>query len=241
MKRVLILLLAMMLCLFASHCLAEEAERETLTSGDYDYVLLEDGTAATCWYIGGDAEVTIPSVLDGYTVTTVGTSTFADCYVEQVTIPDSVTTIEDMAFSHAYYLTKVIIPNSVATVLGNPFYACANLTDIVVSGDHPVLATIDGVLFSKPDKRLICYPAAFTASHYSIPKGIQAIGDDAFSGESLTQITIPDSVTAIGDYAFSYCDSLTAIIVGRDSYAKQYCIDNDLPYTYADANDWLNN
>ena len=48
------------------------------------------------------------------------------------------------------------------------------------------------------------------------------------------------SVTFIGTSVFSWCDRLTEITVGRDSYARQYCIDNDLPYTYADANDWLN-
>ena len=57
---------------------------------------------------------------------------------------------------------------------------------------------------------------------------------------NLTAVDIPDSVTFIGNHAFDGCDSLTEIIVGRDSYAKQYCIDNGLSYTYPDANDWLN-
>ena len=82
---------------------------------------------------------------------------------------------------------------------------------------------------------------AFTDSEYTIPQGIEIIGDNAFSFcDNLTSVTIPDSVTSIGTSAFSWCDNLTEITVGRDSYARQYCIDNDLPYTYADANDWLN-
>lgn len=48
------------------------------------------------------------------------------------------------------------------------------------------------------------------------------------------------AVTAIGDDAFYNCNSLTEIFVGRDSYARQYCIDHDLPYTCTDANDWPN-
>ena len=162
------------------------------------------------------------------------------------------------------------------------------LTTIYVSPRHPVLATIDGVLFNKTEKKLICYPCAFTASTYAVPNGILSIGNYAFCGcDSLTSITLPDSVTSIGNYAFSSCraltsitlpdsltsigdwafascDSLTSITlpdsvtsigtdaftdcpghltftVPMDSYAEQWCIDNDMNYTFPDANDWLLN
>ncbi len=57
--------------------------------------------------------------------------------------------------------------------------------------------------------------------------------------KSLTSIEIPESVTEIGEDAFYGCDSLT-LIVEKDSYAAQYAKENDIPYTYPDANDWLN-
>jgi hypothetical protein len=40
---------------------------------------------------------------------------------------------------------------------------------------------------------------------------VTAIGDWAFSGDSITVVTIPNSVTNIGGGAFAYCSSLTAI------------------------------
>ena len=45
-----------------------------------------------------------------------------------------------------------------------------------------------------------------------------------------------DSVISIGEAAFESCDNLT-ITVGPDSYAKQYCEENNLNYTLSDAND----
>lgn len=71
---------------------------------------------------------------------------------------------------------------------------------------------IDGVLFSKPEKKLICYPTGIDAETYEIPNGTLAIGDYAFDlCSSLTAVTIPDSVTSIGDDAFCDCESLTAV------------------------------
>lgn len=222
MKKLFVLLLCLSLCLPCAFSLAEEAGEavpEILTCGDFEYALLEDGTAEITKYLGKAETLEVPSELDGH----------------------NVISIADEAFFYCSDLTSVTIPDSVTSIGVNPFMLCNNLTQIVVSPDYSALATIGGVFFSKADKRLITYPCAFSDSEYTIPQGIEIIGDNAFSFcDNLTSVTIPDSVTSIGTSAFSWCDSLTEITVGRDSYARQYCIDNDLPYTYADANDWLN-
>lgn len=76
-----------------------------------------------------------------------------------------------------------------------------------------------------------------TAEELVIPgkldgKKVTGIGNEAFSGHySLASVTIPDSVTAIGQLAFSDCPSLTLTVSGN-SYAEQYCLNNDLKVTY---------
>jgi hypothetical protein len=72
----------------------------------------------------------------------------------------------------------------------------------------------DGVLFNRSGTALLVYPAGKTASSYSIPAGVQSIGEGAFSGcKNLTAITVPSSVTLIGPAAFYGCAALSAITV----------------------------
>ena len=232
---VALLMVVVMMCACWTGAVAED-ER------DYQYALLDDGTIEITKYNGSADHLAIPATLDGKTVTAIGDRAFAGCSsLTSVSIPDSVTSIGDCAFSLCDSLTSITIPDSVEQIGTNPFTVCSALKSISVSPEHPYFATIDGVLFRKADKALISYPAGISSSTYTIPQGITAIGDSAFYYcDSLTSVSIPNSVTSIGDYAFGDCSNLT-LTVPRNSYALEYAKTNNIPYTYPDANDWLNN
>lgn len=51
-------------------------EKETFTSGDYEYTLLDDGTAEITKYIGGEKNPEVASELDGHAVTYIGKYAF---------------------------------------------------------------------------------------------------------------------------------------------------------------------
>ena len=205
-----VLLLMLGLCIPAA---AEEGEPTVYTSGDYQYILLADGTAEITRCYSKEVELTVPDTLDGHSVTSIGDRAFHGCYsLTSITLPEGLTSIGDRAFSGCFSLTGITLPDSVTEMGINPFIGCEKLTDIRVSPAQPVFATIDGVLFNKTEKKLICYPYAFTASEYQVPKGILSIGDYVFSGcGSLTSITLPEGLTSIGDYAFYWCTSLMNI------------------------------
>ena len=168
-------------------------KQQILQSGGFSYVILDNGTVEISRWFGIETRLEIPSTLDGKKVTRVGDNAFSCCYIS---------------------LTAVTIPDSVSEIDANPFWSCDKLTSINVSPTHPYFATIDGVLYEKATKKLVCYPCAFTATEFTIPQGIAVIGNYAFSFcDRLTVVTIPDSVTSIGDYAFYYCRSLTAVTI----------------------------
>ena len=211
---VALLMVVVMVCACWTGAVAEDEERETFTVGDYEYALLDDGTVEITGYNGKAEKLTIPNMLNGKKVTSIGDNAFSGCsFLISITIPDSVTSIGDSVFYRSS-LTSVTIPDSVAQIGVNPFECCYALNGISVSLEQPYFAAIDGVLFRKADKALISYPARKSSSTYTIPQGITTIGDSAFSYcKSLMSVTIPDSVTSIGDSAFFCCDSLISVAI----------------------------
>ena len=202
MKKLFAVFSALVL-LFAARVLAEDA----LISGDYQYRLLSDGTAEITGYNGNAETLEIPSQLDGHAVTGIGDGAFF--------APGILS------------LTSVTIPDSVTNMVDNPFPYCVKLTGFNVSTDSEYFYVTDGVLFSKPDARLICYPCGLALAEYSIPEGTQAIGDNAFYRcSSLTSVTIPASVTIIDDAAFFFCQNLVSITIPdnvTDIGAQAFC------------------
>ena len=162
-----------------------------LTSGDYEYTFLDDGTVEISKYIGSDKEITIPDTIDGKKVTSIGNYVFENCIgLESITIPENITNIEHMAFHY-----------------------CTNLESINVDVNNNIYSSIDGVLFNKEQDKIIFFPYNKSDS-YEIPDSVTSIGDMAFYGcHNLTNIIIPDSITSIGNWAFKNCSSLTNITI----------------------------
>lgn len=66
----------------------------------------------------------------------------------------------------------------------------------------------------------------------NIPEGVMRIGACAFyQCISLAGIVIPNTVRWIGKYAFRNCKNFKAV-VGKGSYAEEYCKSNGIPYAY---------
>ena len=189
---VALLMVVVMMCACWTGVLAEDVERETFTSGDYEYALLDDGTVEITGYNGKAEKLTIPNMLNG----------------------KKVTSIDNRAFYLCNSLISIIIPDSVEKISVNPFAYCRTLKSIFVSSEHPYFFAIDGVLFRKADSCLISYPKGREYTTYNIPQGITAIESSAFYDcKFLTRVTIPDSVTSIGDCAFYLCSSLTSVSI----------------------------
>ena len=214
--------LAVFLILFMAVGIAEE--ERTDASGQWKYVLEDGGSVITGYVEEPTGDLVIPSELDGYPVTRIGTEAFSECVgLTVVTIPDGVTHIGDNAFEYCISLVLVNMPVSVTHIGDNAFDNCISLVLV----NMPVSVTHIGSY------------AFFSCAIFelTIPASITSIGDYAFSWcENLTDVTIPDSVTSIGDGVFE--DSgIQTLFVAEGSYAAWYADENDIPYTYGVAGD----
>ena len=172
-------------------------------SGDFEYEILDDGTAEITEYWGEDTELEIPGTLDGYTVTSIGG--YAFFYrngIKNIVIPDSVKTISDYAFFTCDSLNSITIPDSVTTLGENAFTQCSALKNVTIG---------------KGVKSISEYAFSWCTSLESItiPDNVTSIGRYTFYRSGLTNITIPDSVKYIDSMAFVECPNLTSVTLGK--------------------------
>ena len=83
-----------------------------------EYEELEDGTVEITKFVSSTStDIELPSVIDGKSVTSIGSDAFEYCTsLTSVTIPESVTRIGDDAFGWCAGLTSITIPDSVTRI-----------------------------------------------------------------------------------------------------------------------------
>ena len=159
-----------------------------------------------------------------------------DTEITNLIIPNSVTSIGNLAFSGCTSLTSVTIPNSVTSIGSCAFYKCSGLTSVTIGSG---VTSIGFHAFS----------GCSGLTSVTIPNSVTSIGVGAFREcRGLTSVTIPNSVTSIGGAAFSGCSGLVTIILGsgikeiRSSVFAScpeltdvYCYAINVPNTESDA------
>ena len=178
---------------------------------DIATVIIGSGVTSIGVAAFGDCS-SLTSVNIGNSVTSIGVVAFYNCSgLTSITIPNSVTSIGDRAFSSCSGLTSVSIGNSVTSIGIVAFYDCSGLTSISVDIGNPRYSSNNGILYSKLQDTLVCFPGGKIGT-FTIPHSVTSIGNFAFYYcNSLTSVTIPDDVITIGNEAFGYCTSLQIV------------------------------
>ena len=239
----------------------------TFTVDDLNYSVNPDGVSVTLTgHVDGynaTGPLNIPASVNyegtDYAVTTIGNSAFLYYfYLTSLTIPNSVTTIEDGAFAYCSGFTgDLVIPNSVVTIGQSAFFTCYAFDGDLVIGNS--VTTIGDYAFDDCN-----------GMHgvLNIPSNVTTIGLDAFrycdfggmtvdpanpvfdsrdncnaiirtsTNELVTgcvNTVIPTSVTAIGENAFCGLSGLTTVnipesitSIGAGAFAFCFNLTGDL-------------
>lgn len=123
--------------------------------------------------------------------------------------------IGDSAFGACFQITSISIPASVREMGELPFLSLSGLKSFVVDDANPLYCSVGGVLYSKDQKTLLCYPNA-RGKTFSVPEGTQNILSGAFFNcFELESITLPESLDSIGFIAFTSCINLRELTIPR--------------------------
>ena len=165
------------------------------------HFIVENFVVVDDYYCNGTAN--IPSG-----VTSIGANAFYQGQLSAVTIPNTVTRIEDRAFAYSRALTSVVIPNSVTYLGEGAFIEANSLSSVTLpNGITTILSrTFQGTFQN----------VSSNSTSITIPNSVTVIEANAFNGASnLHTVIIPDSVTEIQHDAFANGLYRRTVVIGE--------------------------
>lgn len=233
MKKIICALLACLMCVTAAitfggcGCNKDKSNNQTSKSSGPGYVVpttepdLKDDTFGyyiinskelmLTRYYGKGGKVEIPAEFQGYKISIIGHSVFNARDVEEVVIPDSVTEIQDYAFSGNKKLKSVTLSKNLKVLGINAFFNCQALQSIELPA---TLKEMGSYAFCATGLTKVTIPESNTLSE--LPQFC------FFQCGSLKEVTIPVTITKIPKDCFKECPQDMVIKAYSGSYALSY-------------------
>ena len=226
---------------------------------DYSYKVVNGGAVIT-GYSGTEKRVDIPEDFDGFPVTRIAEhafynrpfdeghddpETFEENKFTLVTIPKTVTKIDELAFYNNHQLKSVEFDGNPKLVIGSSAFTDCGLTQVTLpkgtrfgkagldeirnpfsgnpikrfkSPGNPYLKVVGNgkMITNAAGTKVLAFAGASVTGSYAIPSGITTVGYAAFEGASITGLTMGDSVKTIETGAFSDCRKLVKVSLGKN-------------------------
>ena len=128
MKRFMAFFLTLLL---AFGCSVPAFAADEDVSGDWRYILKGDEAAIT-GYNGSRTDVTVPAVLDGHTVSEIGTAAFYRSKIVKLSVPSTVRRISWWAFYGSSKLSEVSFSRGLQTISYGAFLNCPSLQSVEI-------------------------------------------------------------------------------------------------------------
>ena len=159
--------------------------------GDNGFVIINNDLS---YYYGNDRVIRIPEGVKSIN----GKVFYQNRRITKVVLPDSLTSIGEVAFGDCVNLRGINISPKITEMERNAFIGCSKLAD------ENGFLVFNRVLFGYYGH----------SSKVEIPEWVEVIGSCAFSGKDsyeLEEVVIPESVKIIEKDAFSFCRNLSRV------------------------------
>lgn len=235
--------------------------RETVGNNGHVFkaVKLDDGTMKITEFInnGNETIVHVPETILGAKVSVIGAWSFAENQnITHVSLPDTVTVIENSAFHSCTNLVTVDYPDHLVEIGDYAFAACNSLTNCdlpytlqtlgsfaFMNCSHITGVTIPASLKNWGDH---AFSNCLGLQNLEIQEGVTTIPSESFRGAKIQEVNIPASVTYIEDFAFTNCNDLKTVnlcegmkSIGRDAFAGTAITTLSIPSTVTSMGDVL--
>lgn len=156
---------------------------------DFSYNLDANGNATITAYKGSESNLTIPNIIDGHNVISIGGHAFDENYnsitnghtINKLVISEGIERIELLAFVNCTNLETVELPESLNYIDMHAFLQCSKLKSI------------------------------------NIPSKIIRIQNSTFKETGFTEFKIPENVTSLDSRVFSSCKNLKKVMIYNDN------------------------
>lgn len=132
-----------------------------------------------------------------------------------------ITELAKFSLANAEYLEEINIGKNIKTIDQWALTNCNKLKAINVDSENQYFCSVDGALFTKDMKTLLCYPnnshgvtidkagAYKSFSSYTIPDSVEKINNQSFyKCNALGEIKFNENLKEIGERAFTKCENL---------------------------------
>ena len=197
----------------------EGANQLTFTKlvGKEEYCVSGKGTVE-------DEEIIVPSEYKGLPVTAIGKEAFKNRSFKKITLPETITEIQDSAFYSCYNMEEIVLGNNVKHIGKFSFSFCGSLAkfplqDSVETIGKGAFQNCNSFVEITLPKNLIaieesCFTKCEKLETVVFPSKLNKIGAHAFEEcKKLKAALLPATLTTIENSAFKRCESLTEIVI----------------------------
>ena len=195
------------------------ATQPDLKDDTFGFYIINGNELMITRYYGSLSDVVIPDTYKNYTVTTIGHSVFDNDGIKTVTVPDTVTDIQDYAFASNKNLSSIKLSANLEHLGTNAFFYCMSLETIELPA---TLKNIEPFAFSASGLKTIVIPES---------ENLTELPEFMFHQcPNLKEVTIPATITSIARNAFNECRADLVLKVIEGSYAETYAQEHNLTY-----------